>query len=106
MTNGGESTPCFGYWRQHPEYRGAGYGAPPAPTARTAVNVALRILEGQGPKLNNFVTFAAPITPANLDEWAEPDWTLASSGSSNGPDPDMMSDDYLNTLFNRGAAPK
>ena len=96
----------LGYWRQNSDYQGVGYGTPPAPTARTVVNVALRVLEGQGPKLNNIVTLAPPITPANLDQWAEPGWTLATVGSANGPDKVIMSDAYLNPMFKNGAAPK
>lgn len=96
----------LGYWRDHPDYSGIGYGAPPAPAARTAANVALRILEGQGPKLNNLVTRATIVTPANLDQWAEPGWTLSTNGVAPGPDKDLMSDDYLDPLFNSGAQPK
>lgn len=96
----------LGYWRQHSDYRGTGYGSPPAPSARTAVNVALRILDGQGPKLNNLITVVPPITQQNLDQWSEPDWTLSTQGVADGPDRDLMSDEYLNAMFSRGAPPK
>ena len=96
----------LGYWRQTADYHGTGYGSPPAPTSRTVANVVLRVLAGQGPKLNNLSTLASPITQQNLDEWAEPDWTLSTQGVANGPDKDLMDNDYLDPMFNSGAPPK
>ena len=106
VQDAGAQEGSMGYWRHHADYPGTGFGIPPTPTARTAVNVALRTLQGQGPKLNNLINYGPPITPANLDQWAEESWTLQSPGTSEGPELEFMDDQYLNTLFNSGKAPK
>jgi hypothetical protein len=58
------------------------------------------MLKGEGPKVSNIVTIAPSITASNLDDWAEPGWTLQTPGQPDGPPNSLMTPDYVAGLMN------
>jgi ribose transport system substrate-binding protein len=103
----GNQKGSLGYWRQNEKtYNGIGTGLPPVGLGDAVADVALRTLEGQGPKLNTITQHITVITSHNLDTWTEPSWNLRTVGTALGPPGAFMSDAFLNPLFNHGSTPK
>jgi ribose transport system substrate-binding protein len=103
----GNQKGSLGYWRQNEKtYSGVGTGLPPVELGDAVADVALRTLEGQGPKLNTITQHITVITSRNLDKWTEPSWNLRTVGTALGPPGPFMSDAFLNPLFNHGSTPK
>jgi ribose transport system substrate-binding protein len=103
----GNQKGSLGYWRQNEKtYSGVGTGLPPVELGDAVGDVALRTLEGQGPKVNTITQNVTVITSRNLDQWAQPSWDLRTVGTALGPPGVFMSDSYLNPLFNHGSTPK
>jgi ribose transport system substrate-binding protein len=97
----------LGWWYHHRgAYHGVGTAIGAASLGRTTVSVALRMLEGQGIRLTDVVNTLPVLTEANVGQWWDPSFTLATPGSPPGP-PDSFADDrYLDPLFRHGAAPQ
>jgi ribose transport system substrate-binding protein len=103
----GNQEASLGYWRQHEKtYTGVGTGLGPNGIADAVADVALRTLEGQGPKLNTITAQLPLITDKNLDSWSQPSWNLRTVGTASGPNVPFMSDSYLDPMFNHPAVPK
>ena len=103
----GNQKGSLGYWRQDEKtYAGVGTGLPPNELGDAVADVALRTLEGQGPKINTITQNVTLITKSNLDQWAQPSWNLRTVGTSLGPGGPFMSDSYLNPFFTHGSTPK
>jgi ribose transport system substrate-binding protein len=103
----GNQKGSLGYWRQNAKtYTGVGTGLPPVALGDSVADVALRTLEGQGPKLNTITERVTVITSHNLDAWTQPSWNLRTVGTALGPPGPFMSDAFLDPLFNHGATPK
>jgi ribose transport system substrate-binding protein len=103
----GNQKGSLGYWRQNGKtYSGVGTGLPPTELGDAVGDVALRTLEGQGPKVNTVTQNVTLITSHNLDQWAQPSWNLRTVGTSLGPAGPFMSDSYLNSFFTHGSTPK
>ncbi|WCB92104.1 hypothetical protein DSM104299_00789 [Baekduia alba] len=95
------------YWQEHRErYQTAGVGESAQSNAAAAVSIALRTLQGQGPKVNSFVPPVTLITNKNLEDWAEEGWTLSTAGNAPGPRSAYLPETYLDGLFEHGEAPK
>ena len=64
---------ALGYWKAHPDkYRFTGHGVLPHWTAETLFRVAVRVLEGQKPKLNTLMMPIPRITQADFDGLYKP----------------------------------
>jgi ribose transport system substrate-binding protein len=89
------------YWQQHATtYHGAGAGIGPAPTGQREAQMMMRVLLGQGPKLNAILFNPPAITAATLSQWVAPGSTLASTTTANAPLADILPDTYINQLLN------
>ena len=74
-----------GHWRQNQSaYHASSTSLPPVPAARALAEVAGRMLDGQGVKLNTLVGKVPVVNDATLADWAEDSWTLATSGTVPG----------------------
>src|SRR3954463_9780644 len=96
-----------GYWLNHRgAYHGVGMAFGPKSMGQAGADVALRILDGQGPKLSNIVARMAILTEKNLDQWGDKSSSLTTPGQPEGPPNWFFADDYLNPFFARPATPK
>jgi ribose transport system substrate-binding protein len=94
----------LGYWRANQgTYHAASTSLPPVPAARAVAEVAGRMLAGQGVKLNTLVAEEPVINDANLAEWVNPSWTLATPGTVPGATESFMPSSFIDGFFNHGA---
>lgn len=94
----------LGYWRQNQaSYHASSTTLPAVAGARALHEVAMRMLAGQGVKLNTLVGPEPVITDANLADWADPSWNLNTPGSVGGDPESFMPSQFLNDFFNRPA---
>ena len=91
------------WWHNRPKYHGVGTSVPAGPFSPAVAEVALRMLHGQGVKLNALVGVDPVVTDANLDKWAEPSWTLTTPGGAPGPRDSFMTSSYINAFFSHPA---
>jgi ribose transport system substrate-binding protein len=97
----------LGYWRQHDaKYDNAGQGIVPVGAARAVVEVSLRMLDGQGVKINHVVDTSPLVTDANIDGSAQADWSLNTPGTLGGTEQGFMPSSYLDDFFAHPAAVK
>jgi ribose transport system substrate-binding protein len=66
------------------------------------IEVALRILNGQKPKVNNLMHPAPTITNETLKDWTKPDWTQQSTCYAYPYDSRELRKQYLDQLFEGG----
>jgi ribose transport system substrate-binding protein len=104
----GPTSGSMAYWDQHEgEYFGVGTGLPVAGEGEATANVALRILEGQGPKLNFMTQAMTLLTEENRKAWTpDPDASFTSAVVPEGPPNSFLNPEYLNEMFVNGAPPK
>jgi ribose transport system substrate-binding protein len=96
---------ALGYWRQNKgKYRGTGIGLGAAPVSLATASVVRRMLDGRGPKLTDITDTLPVITDENLDDWAEPGWTLRTPGQAEGPKNEFLTEEYLEPLFTEPGA--
>ena len=89
------------YWQQHlPSYKGAGAGIGPVPTGQREAQMMMRVLLGQGPKLNAILFNPPAITTTNLTQYLVPGSTMSSTTTANAPLSDILPDSYVNQLLN------
>jgi ribose transport system substrate-binding protein len=94
----------LGYWRQNQSsYHASSTSLPPVPAARALHDVAMRMLAGQGVKLNTLVAKNPVITDANLADWSDPSWNLNTPGTVPGDPQSFMPSPFLNDFFNHPA---
>jgi ribose transport system substrate-binding protein len=94
----------LGYWRQNQSnYHASSTSLPPVPAARALHDVAMRMLAGQGVKLNTLVAENPVITDANLADWAEPTWTINTPGTVSGDPQSFMPSSFIDDFFNKPA---
>jgi ribose transport system substrate-binding protein len=95
------------YWNNHKDtFQAMGFGQPAKWTASAIVSIALRTLQGQGPKVNTVAPPVPLITGDNLDQWVDPKAGESSEAAADGPRDAFLSEDYLNGLFNDGKDPQ
>jgi hypothetical protein len=87
-------------------HRAIGTAQPAHLAAAAVVDVVLRTLEGQGPKINTFLAAPRLITADNLDEWVEKSASTSSEIPAEGPKDSWVGDDYLDGLFVNGNKPR
>jgi ribose transport system substrate-binding protein len=100
VTDIANSKGSLGYWRQHQgDYHGVGTGLGGESYGEAIADVAVRMLQGQGLKVNTVIDRLPLITDANLGEWAQPGWSLETPGIAPGPKGAFAPDDFLDPLF-------
>jgi ribose transport system substrate-binding protein len=99
IDNGGTKG-MLGYWEDNRSYPAIGVGVSAPGYASAVVDVVGHMLKGEGPKVSNIVTIAPSITASNLDDWAEPGWTLQTPGQPDGPPNSLMTPEYVAGLMN------
>jgi ribose transport system substrate-binding protein len=94
----------LGYWRQNQSnYHASSTSLPPVPSARALHDVAMRMLAGQGVKLNTLVAENPVITDANLADWSDPTWSLNTPGTVSGDPQSFMPSSFIDDFFNKPA---
>ncbi|HKR99561.1 MAG TPA: substrate-binding domain-containing protein [Candidatus Dormibacteraeota bacterium] len=95
----------LGYWQQNQSkgYHASSTSLPPVAAARALHEVAMRMLAGQGVKLNSLIAKNPVITDANLSDWAEPSWNINTPGTVPGDPQSFMPSKYLDDFFNNPA---
>jgi ribose transport system substrate-binding protein len=94
----------LGYWQQNQShYHASSTSLPPVPAARAVAEVTTRMLDGQGVKLNTLVAKEPVVNDANLGDWAEPGWTLATPGTVSGKPDSFMPSDFIDGFFTKPA---
>jgi hypothetical protein len=95
------------WWNDHRDtYTLAAQGLGPSSVGEAAVDVARRMLAGQGIKTTDVMYPMQEITPDNADEWVEPGWSLSTQGEAEGPKGIFAPDAFLDLLFEHPAAPQ
>jgi ribose transport system substrate-binding protein len=95
------------YWNTHKhDYRAIGTAQPAHLAARAVVDVTLRTLQGQGPKINTFLAAPRLITADNLDEWVDNTASTSSEIPAEGPKDSWLGESYLDGLFSSNKAPE
>jgi len=70
LITGSISGDALGYWKQHPDmYHFEGNGVLPGWTAQTLFRVAVRVLQGQQPRLNTLMIPIPVVKGADLGKW-------------------------------------
>ena len=91
----------LGYWRQNQSsYHASSTSLPPVAAARALHEVSMRMLTGQGVKLNTLVAENPVVTDANLADWSDPSWTLNTPGTVSGDPQSFMPSKFLDDFFN------
>jgi len=100
LITGSISGDALGYWKQHPDrYRFEGNGVLPAWNAQAVFRVAVRLLEGQQPKLNE-IMIPIPVVHGNeLGKWYSSCMTPASVSVFPVPPTDPMPVMLMNDYF-------
>jgi ribose transport system substrate-binding protein len=100
MAETGMDKGFLGNWLQNQStYHAASTTIPPVPAARVLHEVAMRMLAGQGVKLNTLVGVEPVVTDANLADWADPSWTLTTPGTVSGDPQSFLPSTFLNGFF-------
>ena len=100
VVTGSISGDALGYWKAHPEgFKFEGGALMPSWTAQTLFRVAVRVLEGQQPKLNTLMIPIPAIHQADLAKWYAPCMTADASSifpvAPQDPMPDSLMDGYF-----------
>jgi ribose transport system substrate-binding protein len=100
LVTGSISGDGLGYWNENPDgYRFTGQAVLPVMTGNPAVRVAVRILEGQGPKLNTLLLELPRVAQDDLGGWHSECMTSDSATTfpvaPNDPYPDELIDPYF-----------
>src|SRR4051794_19014925 len=97
----------LGYWQQNQShYHAASTSLPPVPAARAVAEVAARMLDGQGVKLNTLVALEPVVNDATLADWAEPGWSQTTPGTVSGKPDSFMPSDFIDGFFTKPAKVK
>ena len=105
LITGSISGDALGYWKEHPDgYRFDGHGVLPGWTAQTLFRVAVRILEGQQPKMNSLMIPIPQIHQADFAKWAKDCMKPDSVSVFPAPPEDPMPDSLLDAYFKKPAA--
>ena len=101
----GTSQGVIAYWHSHPSYDGTSTATPDLQIGSAAGSIALRMLEGQGPKVNTILAKPYVISRSNLGTVWKPSFAQGSLLDAYGPDGTFMPDSFLNGFFHKGATP-
>lgn len=84
-------------------YKEFGGSVPDEAIGRVAAEVALRTLNGDGPKLTPILTELEAIDNTNLDQVYQEGWTVNGNGNAWFPDDSFMEPEELDQFFGRAA---
>jgi ribose transport system substrate-binding protein len=94
----------LGYWRQNQaKYHAASTSLPPVPAADAIHEVVMRMLAGQGVRLNTLVGELPIVNDSNLSQWSEPDWNLNTPGGASGTRSSFLPSAFLSGFFSKPA---
>lgn len=93
---------ALGYWKANPDkYRFEGHALLPHWTAQTLYRVAVRMLEGQKPKLNTLLIPIPVASGAELDKWYQDCMTPDAVSVFPIPKEDPVPDELLAAYFDK-----
>lgn len=100
LITGSISGDALGYWHEHPnDYRFEGNAVLPGWAAQTLYRVAVRVLEGQQPRLNTLMIPIPAVHEADLGKWYQPCMTPDSvsvfPSAPEDPMPEALMDQYF-----------
>lgn len=102
LTNLGGMDSVLGYWLAHPSFQSAATATGAINGTRAWLNVALRVLEGKGPKVNDLILRPPLITRANLSQWASKSVdTPNNPNSAEGPPDSLAPNSLLDNWFSK-----
>jgi ribose transport system substrate-binding protein len=96
----------MGYWQENGDegFRFYGHGVLPHWTAQTGFRAAVRLLEGQQPKLNLLEIPLPEVTQEDLPNWYDTCMTTDATSIFPIPPTDPFPEDIMNEYFVNGAA--
>ncbi|MBO0682111.1 MAG: substrate-binding domain-containing protein [Candidatus Dormibacteraeota bacterium] len=106
VLDGGAQKGSLAYWVQNMStgYFGAGTVTGDNQWVDLASRTALRMLDGQGLKINTLIVQPVVLSSANARQYYQSDWTLDTPGTVEGKPSDLPSDTVLNAFFTGGKA--
>jgi ribose transport system substrate-binding protein len=105
LITGSISGDALGYWKEHPDgFKFEGGALMPTWTAQTAFRIAVRLLEGQQPKLNLLEVPVPPVHNADLGKWYSACMTTASVSTFPVAPEDPLPDSLMDGYFRKPAA--
>jgi ribose transport system substrate-binding protein len=100
VTNlGGQQGPLSFWLKNERTFHSAGTAIGTTNGTRAWLNIALRILEGKGPKMNNIILRAPLITDANLPQWTSESHPFDDLSSAQGPPDSLAPNSLLDNWF-------
>jgi ribose transport system substrate-binding protein len=104
ITNNGLDVGGLAYWVQHKStYNGVALANTPNGLAYATTQVAHKMLEGDGVKINTLSIDPPLATNANLSTYVtlDPSWTINSAGTASGPSNLYVSSDFIDAIFTK-----
>jgi ribose transport system substrate-binding protein len=104
ITNNGLDEGGLAYWVQNKSsYNGVALANTPNGLAYATTQVAHKMLDGDGVKINTLSIDPPLVTNANLTTYVtiEPGWTINSAGTASGPSNLYVSNDFINAIFTK-----
>jgi ABC-type sugar transport system substrate-binding protein len=104
VTNNGLDDGGLAYWQQNKStYQGVALANTPNGLAYATVQVAHKMLQGDGVKINTLSIMPPLVTNSNLSTYVtlDPSWTIDSAGTASGPANLYVSNDFINAIFTK-----
>lgn len=104
VTNNGLDEGGLAYWIQHKStFNGVALANTPNGLANAAAQVAHKMLNGDGVKLNTLSITPPLVTSDNLSKYVtiDPSWTINTVGSAIGPADMYLSQAYIDSIFTK-----
>jgi ribose transport system substrate-binding protein len=104
ITNNGLDEGGLAYWVQHEStYNGVALANTPNGLAYATTQVAHKMLEGDGVKINTLSIDPPLATNANLTKYVtiDPSWTINSAGTATGPSSLYVSNSFIDAIFTK-----
>jgi ABC-type sugar transport system substrate-binding protein len=104
ITNNGLDEGGLAYWVQNKAtYNGVALANTPNGLAYATVQVAHKMLEGDGVKIGTLSIDPPLVTNDNLSKYVtlDPSWTINSAGTASGPADLYVSNDFIDAIFTK-----
>jgi ABC-type sugar transport system substrate-binding protein len=104
VTNNGLDDGGLAYWTQHKSsYQGVGLANIPNGLAYAVTQVAHKMLQGDGVKINTLAISPPVVTNANLSQYVtlDPSWTINTVGTASGPSAKYVSNSFIDAIFTK-----
>jgi ribose transport system substrate-binding protein len=101
VTDGNPDKASLAVWRDHRSdgYQGIATANVPESGMDAMFRVGIRMLQGQGLKINAIVKNPPLIEGDALNDWVKPDWTPQTPGVADAPPGTWLNDAYLDKVF-------